>query len=91
MNKRVVTAIQTHRGHGDDGPPEAFGNGLEVVARVGLQALSVVHERGEDDDTEHEEEDEQEEFFGARLEGVHQDLESSRMSGQLEKPQDSDY
>ena len=77
-------------GHGDDGPPQPFRDALEVVLRVGVQPLGVVHEAGEDDHAEDEEEDEQRELLGARLESVDQDLEARRVTGELEEPQDPD-
>ena len=77
-------------GHGDDGPPQPLRDALEVVLRVGVQPLGVVHEAGEDDHAEDEEEDEQRELLGARLESVDQDLEARRVTGELEEPQDAD-
>ena len=37
-------------GHGDDGPPEAEGNAVELIVWIDLDAFGVVDESGEDDD-----------------------------------------
>ena len=55
-------------GHGDDGPPEALGDALEVVLRVGVEPFSIVDKAGKDDHPEDEEEDEKGELLRAGLE-----------------------
>ena len=65
-------------------------NRIRETARPHLNPLGVVDERGEDDDAENEEENEEHQLLGRGPEGLDQDLESGRVSGQLEEPQDSD-
>ena len=76
-------------GHGDDGPPKALRDALEVVLWVGVQPLCVVHETGEDDHAQNEEEDEQRELLGACLESVDEYLEARGVTGELEESQDA--
>lgn len=74
-----------HRSHGDDCPPESLGDGAEGSALLVL--LGKVHETGEDEDAHGQEEHEEAEFLVAVLEGVTQTLETCRVSGQLEDPE----
>ena len=48
-----------HCGHGDHGPPQPLWNALEVIGRVGMESLGVIHQRGEDDHAQDQEEDQQ--------------------------------
>ncbi len=79
-----------HRGHSDQGPPQAQRDGVEIIVGVGLNPFGVIDEAGEDDDAEHQEEDEQHQLFGRGAERLEQDLQSGRVAGQLEQPQDPD-
>ena len=65
-----------HGCHGDDGPPEALGDRVELVARVELEALGVVDERREDHNADDQEEDEQHELLRRRPERVDQNLQA---------------
>ena len=71
-------------------PPPHGEPAVRETARPHLNPLGVVDERGEDDDAENEEENEEHQLLGRGPEGLDQDLESGRVSGQLEEPQDSD-
>lgn len=62
--------------HGDDGPPEALGDRVELVARVELQALSVVNERREDHNADDQEEHEEHQLLRGRPERVDQNLQA---------------
>ena len=79
-----------HGGHGHHGPPEALGDALEVVVRVGVQALGVVHQAGKDHHAQDEKEDEEGELLAGGLEGVDEDLEPGGVSGELEETEDPD-
>ena len=63
-------------GHGDQGPPQSERNGVEVVVRIGLDALGVVDERGEDDDAQNQEEHQQRQLLGRRPERLDQNLQT---------------
>ena len=76
--------------HGYNGPPQSNWDRLEVVFRVDLNTLGVKDERREDDDTENKEEDEEAELMGTGFERVNEDLESGRMTCQLEEAHDAD-
>ena len=69
-------------GHRDDGVPERFWNACEAGFRHVL--FSVEHDGGEDDDGHGEGEEEEAELLGAALEGVSEDAQSLRVSGELE-------
>ena len=56
-----------------------------------MKPLSIIDQAGKDDHAEDEEEDEQGELLRTRLEGVDEDLQAGRMTGQLEQPQDPNY
>ena len=78
------------RGHGDQRPPQAQGDGAEVVGGVDLDPLRVVDQAGEYHDTEDQEEDQQHQLLGRGSEGLQEDLEARGMTGQLEQSEDSD-
>ena len=79
-----------HRRHRDQGPPQPQRNRVEVVVRIGLDALRIVDQAGKDDDAEHQEEDQEHQFFGGGAEGLEEDLEAGGVAGQLEQPEDAD-
>ncbi len=79
-----------HRCHCHEGPPQAQRDRIEVVVRVGLDALGIVDKRREDNDAKDEKEDEQHELLGRGAKRLEQDLEAGRVAGQLEEPEDAD-
>lgn len=72
--------------HCHQGPPQTKGYTFEVVLRIVLGALRVVHQAGEDDDAEDEEEHQQRELLRRGAEGLYQDLQARGMARQLEQP-----
>lgn len=74
------------RGHGDQRPPKAQRYAVEVIVRVGLDALRVVHQAGEYDDAQHQEEHEQRQLLGRCPKRLHEDFQPGRVSRQLEQP-----
>ena len=69
--------------------PDSVEKIVEIVVRIALQSFGEVDERGEDHDAENEEEHQQEQLLSAGLEGVHQNLQARRVSGELEETEDS--
>lgn len=78
----------TDRGHCYQRPPESQRYAVEIVVRVGLYALSVVHQAGEYHDAQHQEEHEQCQLLGRRPERLHKYLQPGRVSSQLEQSHD---
>ena len=78
-----------YRRHSYYGPPETHWYGREIVVGVGLNALCVEDERGEDDDAEDEEEDEESQLVCTCFECMDENFQAWRMSGELEEPHDS--
>ena len=83
--RHVPVADGRHRHHR---PPEGVRNALEL--RIVLLRLGEKDRRGEENDADEEKEDEQAEFTHARSNRLTEYLQSFRMSGQLEYPEDSD-
>ena len=79
-----------HRGHGDQGPPQPQGDGVEVIVGVWLDPLGVVDEGGEDDDAENEKENKEHELLGRGTKGLKEDLEAGGVSSELKEPEDPD-
>ena len=60
-----------HRRHGDDGPPEAHRDGVELIRGLrGVLALGVVDHGGEDEHGDEEEDEEHHQLLKAGPEGV---------------------
>ena len=79
-----------HGGHGDQGPPQAQWDGVEVVMGVRLDPLSVVDQGGKDDDAKNKEENKEHELLGRGTKGLEEDLEAGGVSGELEEPENPD-
>lgn len=77
-------------GHGDQRPPQTERNAVEVVVRIGLNALRVVDEAGEYHDAEGEEKDEQHELLGGGAKRLYEDLEAVGVARELEQTHDAD-
>lgn len=75
--------------HGDYRPPEAYGNAGELIIGIGLETFGVVDERGENDNEQDEEKDEQVELFHGRLERVYENLETVRVTSELEETENA--
>lgn len=69
--------------------PDSVEKIVKVVVWIALQSFREIDERGEDHDTEYEEEHQQEQLLSAGLEGVHKNLQTGRMSSELEESKDS--
>jgi len=76
--------------HGYNSPPQPDRDRCEIIIGVGLDTFRIEDERGEDNDTEDEEEDKEGQLVSGRLEGVDEDLEPRRVSGEFEQPHDAD-
>lgn len=54
-----------------------------------LNAFSIVDQGGKDDNAQDEEEDEQHQLLGRGPEGLHENLETGRVTSQFEEPEDA--
>ena len=69
--------------------PNSVKKIVEIVVRIPLQSFGKVNERCENHHTKYQEEDKQKELLGACLEGVHENFEARRVTGEFEETKNS--
>lgn len=75
--------------HGDDGPPQSHRDGVEVIVRVVLEPLCVVHECGEYDYKDSEKEDQEEKLLQTGSKCVDEDLQARIVARKLKEAHDA--
>ena len=86
-----VDVTVAHCRHGDDGPPEAHGDGGEHVPRAGgVLALCIVDHGGEDEHADEQEDEEHQQLLKAGLKGVDEHFERLVVLDQVEDTEHPD-